>query len=108
MSSPMVPSIRVCHTSTITVKQAEFSTWLETPSVLLSTRVSTEESSQRESTLESSTPESQDQDSLSSRELRPTINSRLKPRKLERKSSPRESQSNHKTPRLSPELMSPT
>merc|ERR1712086_931338 len=94
ISSPMVPSIRVCHTSSTTVRPEEFSTSPESPSVSLSTSWSMEESSQRESVLESSTSESPDLDMLSSREFIRMMPSRSLPRKKERKSSPRDFLSN--------------
>merc|ERR1712166_1359993 len=85
-----VPSIRVCHISSTTERPEEFSMLPESPSVSLSTSWSMEESFQRESVSESSMSESPDPDKLSSRESRETMHLRSKPRKKERKSSPRD------------------
>merc|ERR1712086_485385 len=94
ISSPMVPSIRVCHTSSTTVRPEEFSTSPESPSVSLSTSWSMEESSQRGSSSESSMSENLDLEKLSSRESRETMPSKSPPRRKERKSSPRDFLSN--------------
>merc|ERR1719353_158321 len=68
ISSLMVPSTRVCHISSTTVKLVVSSTSLPMPSVSSSTSTSMEESSPRESTSELSTLESLEADSPSSRE----------------------------------------
>merc|ERR1711967_82639 len=101
MLSLMVPSIRVCHTSSTTVRPEEFSTSPESPSVSLSTSWSMEELSQRGSLSESSMSESPDLDKLLSRESREMMPSKSPPRRKERKSSPRENLSNQSNLTLS-------
>merc|ERR1712037_875983 len=80
-SRVMVPSRRVCPTRSTTKPPVECSTSLERPSVLSSTRSTTDELSPSESTSESSTSDTQSRDRVSLTESSPTTPELPRPRR---------------------------